>query len=90
MYYRILTCWGPIVVWSIYNNFSCSGYEELTAGPAGVDYTKGYNSNSQAQVKSAAAGPGKGKDYHLLLHTIIILLQRQLENLLLMCFQGSQ
>lgn len=37
-----------------------SGYEELTAGPAGVDYTKGYNSNSQAQVKSAAAGPGKG------------------------------
>uniref|UniRef100_A0A4W6CSF8 Ubiquitin associated protein 2a n=1 Tax=Lates calcarifer TaxID=8187 RepID=A0A4W6CSF8_LATCA len=37
-----------------------SGYEELTAGPAGVDYSKGYNSSSQAQAKSAAAGPGKG------------------------------
>ncbi|KAM3621570.1 uncharacterized protein V6R79_012934 [Siganus canaliculatus] len=37
-----------------------SGYEELTAGPAGVDYTKGYNSSSQAQAKSAATGPGKG------------------------------
>lgn len=41
--------------------FSCAGYEELTAGPAGVDYSKGYNSSSQAQAKSAAAGPGKGK-----------------------------
>ncbi|XP_041836689.1 ubiquitin-associated protein 2a isoform X2 [Melanotaenia boesemani] len=37
-----------------------SGYEELTAGPAGVEYGKGYNSSSQAQAKSAAAGPGKG------------------------------
>ncbi|KAM3878265.1 ubiquitin-associated protein 2a [Diretmus argenteus] len=37
-----------------------SGYEELTAGPAGVDYSKGYNNNSQAQAKSAATGPGKG------------------------------
>ncbi|XP_068171751.1 ubiquitin-associated protein 2a isoform X2 [Antennarius striatus] len=37
-----------------------SGYEELTAGPGGVDYTKGYNSSSQAQAKSASAGPGKG------------------------------
>ncbi|XP_068576201.1 ubiquitin-associated protein 2a isoform X1 [Cebidichthys violaceus] len=37
-----------------------SGYEELTAGPAGVDYSKGYNSSSQAQAKSAASGPGKG------------------------------
>ncbi|XP_014890709.1 ubiquitin-associated protein 2a isoform X2 [Poecilia latipinna] len=37
-----------------------SGYEELTAGPAGVEYSKGYNSSSQAQAKSAAAGPGKG------------------------------
>ncbi|KAK2914783.1 ubiquitin-associated protein 2a [Channa argus] len=37
-----------------------SGYEELTAGPGGVDYSKGYNSSSQAQAKSAAAGPGKG------------------------------
>ncbi|XP_070758162.1 ubiquitin-associated protein 2a [Enoplosus armatus] len=37
-----------------------SGYEELTAGPAGVDYSKGYNSSSQAQAKSAATGPGKG------------------------------
>ncbi|CAK6958271.1 ubiquitin-associated protein 2a isoform X4 [Scomber scombrus] len=37
-----------------------SGYEELTAGPAGVDYSKGYNSSSQTQAKSAAAGPGKG------------------------------
>lgn len=39
---------------------SCVGYEELTAGPAGVDYSKGYNSSSQAQAKSAASGPGKG------------------------------
>lgn len=38
-----------------------TGYEELTAGPAGVEYSKGYNSSSQAQAKSAAAGPGKGK-----------------------------
>ncbi|XP_029990307.1 ubiquitin-associated protein 2a [Sphaeramia orbicularis] len=37
-----------------------SGYEELTAGPAGVDYSKGYNSSSQGQAKSAASGPGKG------------------------------
>ncbi|XP_077385652.1 ubiquitin-associated protein 2a isoform X2 [Festucalex cinctus] len=37
-----------------------SGYEELTAGPAGMDYSKGYNSSSQAQAKSAASGPGKG------------------------------
>uniref|UniRef100_A0A1A8D5M4 Ubiquitin associated protein 2 n=1 Tax=Nothobranchius kadleci TaxID=1051664 RepID=A0A1A8D5M4_NOTKA len=37
-----------------------SGYEELTAGPAGVEYSKAYNSSSQAQAKSAAAGPGKG------------------------------
>lgn len=37
-----------------------SGYEELTAGPAGVDYSKGYNSSSQAQAKSSASGPGKG------------------------------
>ncbi|XP_040015151.1 ubiquitin-associated protein 2a isoform X2 [Xiphias gladius] len=37
-----------------------SGYEELSAGPAGVDYSKGYNSSSQAQAKSAATGPGKG------------------------------
>lgn len=40
--------------------FYCPGYEELTAGPAGVDYSKGYNTSSQAQAKSAAAGPGKG------------------------------
>ncbi len=39
----------------------CAGYEELTAGPAGVDYSKGYNSSSQAQAKSAATGPGKGE-----------------------------
>ncbi|XP_037346899.2 ubiquitin-associated protein 2a isoform X1 [Pungitius pungitius] len=37
-----------------------SGYEELTAGPAGVDYSKGYNSSSQAQAKSTGSGPGKG------------------------------
>ncbi|XP_075870421.1 ubiquitin-associated protein 2a isoform X2 [Nelusetta ayraudi] len=37
-----------------------SGYEELTAGPTAVDYSKGYNSSSQAQAKSAASGPGKG------------------------------
>lgn len=41
--------------------FSFLGYEELTAGPAGVEYSKGYNSSSQAQAKSAATGPGKGK-----------------------------
>lgn len=40
--------------------FFSSGYEELTAGPAGVDYSKGYNSSSQAQAKSGATGPGKG------------------------------
>uniref|UniRef100_A0AAQ4QRD5 Ubiquitin associated protein 2a n=1 Tax=Gasterosteus aculeatus aculeatus TaxID=481459 RepID=A0AAQ4QRD5_GASAC len=39
-----------------------SGYEELTAGPAGVDYSKGYNSSSQAQAKSSVSGPGKGKE----------------------------
>ncbi|XP_024125953.1 ubiquitin-associated protein 2a isoform X2 [Oryzias melastigma] len=37
-----------------------SGYEELTAGPAGAEYSKGYNSSSQAQAKSVTAGPGKG------------------------------
>ena len=41
--------------------FCSPGYEELTAGPAGVDYSKGYNSSSQAQAKSATAGPGKGE-----------------------------
>lgn len=40
--------------------FSFPGYEELTAGPAGVEYSKGYNSSSQAQAKSGATGPGKG------------------------------
>lgn len=39
-----------------------AGYEELTAGPAGVDYSKGYNSSSQAQAKSSVSGPGKGKE----------------------------
>ncbi|KAM6979656.1 ubiquitin-associated protein 2a [Aplochiton taeniatus] len=37
-----------------------SGYEELTAGPAGVDYSKGYSNSSQPQAKAAATGPGKG------------------------------
>uniref|UniRef100_A0AAQ5YJX7 UBA domain-containing protein n=1 Tax=Amphiprion ocellaris TaxID=80972 RepID=A0AAQ5YJX7_AMPOC len=39
--------------------FYFAGYEELTAGPVGVEYSKGYNSSSQAQAKSAT-GPGKG------------------------------
>lgn len=38
-----------------------AGYEDLTAGPAGVDYSKGYNSSLQAQAKPTAAGPGKGE-----------------------------
>ncbi|XP_036382881.1 ubiquitin-associated protein 2-like isoform X1 [Megalops cyprinoides] len=37
-----------------------SGFDDLTQGPAGGDYSKGgYSSSSQAQAK-AAAGPGKG------------------------------
>lgn len=52
--------------------FSRPGYEELTAGPAGVDYSKGYNSSSQAQAKSAASGPGKGKKKKHTLSNILI------------------
>lgn len=52
--------------------FSCPGYEELTAGPAGVDYSKGYNNSSQAQAKSAASGPGKGKKKKHTLSNILI------------------
>ncbi|XP_041916239.1 ubiquitin-associated protein 2a isoform X2 [Alosa sapidissima] len=37
-----------------------SGYDDLTQGPAGADYSKGYSSSSQSQAKSAASGPGKG------------------------------
>lgn len=50
--------------------FSYPGYEELTAGPAGVDYSKGYNSSSQAQAKSAASGPGKGRKKN---HTLFLI-----------------
>ncbi|KAG7476546.1 hypothetical protein MATL_G00084050 [Megalops atlanticus] len=38
-----------------------SGYDDLTQGQAGGDYSKGgYSGSSQAQAKSAASGPGKG------------------------------
>ncbi|XP_063067016.1 ubiquitin-associated protein 2a [Engraulis encrasicolus] len=37
-----------------------SGYDDLTQGPAGAEYSKGYSSSSQTQAKSAASGPGKG------------------------------
>ncbi|XP_062313675.1 ubiquitin-associated protein 2a isoform X5 [Osmerus eperlanus] len=37
-----------------------SGYEDLTQGPAGGDYSKGYSNSSQTQAKSTATGPGKG------------------------------
>uniref|UniRef100_A0A4W4G4C3 UBA domain-containing protein n=1 Tax=Electrophorus electricus TaxID=8005 RepID=A0A4W4G4C3_ELEEL len=37
-----------------------SGYDDLTQGPAGAEYSKGYNNSSQPQAKSAASGPGKG------------------------------
>ncbi|CAB1315419.1 unnamed protein product, partial [Coregonus sp. 'balchen'] len=37
-----------------------SGYEDLTQGQAGVDYSKGYSNSSQSQAKSAATGAGKG------------------------------
>ncbi|XP_057216237.1 ubiquitin-associated protein 2a isoform X2 [Triplophysa rosa] len=36
-----------------------SGYDDLTQGPAGTEYSKVY-SNSQTQAKSAGSGPGKG------------------------------
>ncbi|XP_069043558.1 ubiquitin-associated protein 2a isoform X3 [Lepisosteus oculatus] len=38
-----------------------SGYDDLTQGTAGGEYSKGgYSGSSQAQAKSAATGPGKG------------------------------
>ncbi|XP_062867105.1 ubiquitin-associated protein 2a isoform X2 [Trichomycterus rosablanca] len=37
-----------------------SGYDDLTQGPAGAEYSKGYSNSSQSQAKSAASGPGKG------------------------------
>uniref|UniRef100_A0A8B9KBC4 Ubiquitin associated protein 2a n=1 Tax=Astyanax mexicanus TaxID=7994 RepID=A0A8B9KBC4_ASTMX len=37
-----------------------SGYDDLTQGPAGAEYSKGYSNSSQTQAKSAASGPGKG------------------------------
>ncbi|XP_073680128.1 ubiquitin-associated protein 2a [Garra rufa] len=37
-----------------------SGYDDLTQGPAGNEYNKGYSNSSQTQAKSAASGPGKG------------------------------
>ncbi|KAA0719856.1 Ubiquitin-associated protein 2 [Triplophysa tibetana] len=37
-----------------------SGYDDLTQGPAGTDYSKGYSNSSQTQAKSAGSGPGKG------------------------------
>uniref|UniRef100_A0A8C9TY90 Ubiquitin associated protein 2a n=1 Tax=Scleropages formosus TaxID=113540 RepID=A0A8C9TY90_SCLFO len=38
-----------------------SGFDDLTQGPAGGEYSKGsYSGSSQAQAKSAASGPGKG------------------------------
>ncbi|XP_039544078.1 ubiquitin-associated protein 2a isoform X4 [Pimephales promelas] len=36
-----------------------SGYDDLTQGPAGTEYSKGYSNSSQTQAKSAASGPGK-------------------------------
>ncbi|TRY95140.1 hypothetical protein DNTS_003852 [Danionella cerebrum] len=36
-----------------------SGYDDLTQGPAGNDYSKSYSNSSQTQAKSAASGPGK-------------------------------
>ncbi|XP_028829448.1 ubiquitin-associated protein 2a isoform X2 [Denticeps clupeoides] len=36
-----------------------SGYDDLTPGPTGAEYSKAYSS-SQTQAKSAASGPGKG------------------------------
>lgn len=44
---------------------SCSGYDDLTQGPAGAEYSKGYSSSSQTQAKSAASGPGKGAKSHI-------------------------
>uniref|UniRef100_A0A8C9WLS9 Ubiquitin associated protein 2a n=1 Tax=Scleropages formosus TaxID=113540 RepID=A0A8C9WLS9_SCLFO len=39
-----------------------SGFDDLTQGPAGGEYSKGsYSGSSQAQAKSAASGPGKGR-----------------------------
>ncbi|XP_051536256.1 ubiquitin-associated protein 2a isoform X2 [Myxocyprinus asiaticus] len=37
-----------------------SGYDDLTQGPAGTEYSKGYSNSSQTQAKSVATGPGKG------------------------------
>uniref|UniRef100_A0A8C2AVW3 Ubiquitin associated protein 2a n=1 Tax=Cyprinus carpio TaxID=7962 RepID=A0A8C2AVW3_CYPCA len=37
-----------------------SGYDDLTQGPAGTEYSKGYSNSSQTQAKSAVSGPGKG------------------------------
>ncbi|XP_016407409.1 ubiquitin-associated protein 2-like [Sinocyclocheilus rhinocerous] len=35
-------------------------YDDLTQGPPGTEYSKGYSNSSQTQAKSAASGPGKG------------------------------
>ncbi|XP_051955474.1 ubiquitin-associated protein 2-like isoform X2 [Xyrauchen texanus] len=37
-----------------------SGYDDLTQGPAGTEYSKGYINSSQTQAKSVATGPVKG------------------------------
>lgn len=41
-------------------SFLLPGYDDLTQGPAGAEYSKGYSNSSQTQAKSAASGPGKG------------------------------
>lgn len=43
---------------------SRTGYDDLTQGPAGAEYSKGYSNSSQTQAKSAASGPGKGDKSH--------------------------
>uniref|UniRef100_A0A8C3UW10 UBA domain-containing protein n=1 Tax=Catharus ustulatus TaxID=91951 RepID=A0A8C3UW10_CATUS len=44
-----------------------AGYDDLTQGTAGGDYSKGgYSGSSQAQNKSAGSGPGKGYSHQSL------------------------
>lgn len=50
--------------WEFEESCLFQGYDDLTQGPAGTDYSKGYSNSSQTQAKSAGSGPGKGKRIH--------------------------
>uniref|UniRef100_A0A673IH28 Ubiquitin-associated protein 2-like n=1 Tax=Sinocyclocheilus rhinocerous TaxID=307959 RepID=A0A673IH28_9TELE len=54
---NILKSSAPSAIHSLWKSWR---YDDLTQGPPGTEYSKGYSNSSQTQAKSAASGPGKG------------------------------